>query len=64
MEYHDLPIKNNDSQFLETRGFQVVDIARIFRVPPHLVGDLTRGLAARGGAGVSGCRVTITGFGL
>lgn len=43
MKYHDLPIKNNDSQFLETRGFQVVDICRIFRVPPHLVADLTRG---------------------
>ncbi|HEY1723967.1 MAG TPA: phage portal protein [Steroidobacteraceae bacterium] len=43
MKYHDLPIKNNDSQFLETRQFQVIDIARIFRVPPHLVMDLTRG---------------------
>lgn len=43
MEYHELSMKNNDAQFLETRQFQVIDIARIFRVPPHLIGDLTRG---------------------
>lgn len=29
---------NEDSQFLETRNFQVEDIARIFRVPPFLIG--------------------------
>lgn len=43
MKYHDLPVKNNEAQFLETRQFQVIDICRIFRVPPHLVMDLTRG---------------------
>lgn len=31
-----------DSQFLESRKFQVSDIARIFRVPPHLIGDLDK----------------------
>ena len=31
-----------DSQFLETRQFQVVDLARIWGVPPHLIFDLTR----------------------
>ena len=30
------------SQFNETRGFQVVDLARIWGVPPHLIFDLTR----------------------
>ena len=30
----------NDAQFLETRKFQVREIARIFRVPPHLIADL------------------------
>lgn len=30
-----------DAQFLEMRQFQVVEIARIFGVPPHLLGDLT-----------------------
>jgi HK97 family phage portal protein len=30
------------AQFLEMRKFSVVEIARIFRVPPHLIGDLER----------------------
>jgi HK97 family phage portal protein len=30
------------AQFLETRRFQVAEICRIFRVPPHLVADLDR----------------------
>ena len=33
---------NQEAQFLETRRFQIEEICRIFRVPPHLVGDLTR----------------------
>ena len=33
---------NQESQFLETRRFQIEEICRLFRVPPHLVGDLTR----------------------
>lgn len=31
-----------ESQFLETRRFQIEEICRLYRVPPHLVGDLTR----------------------
>lgn len=31
-----------DAQFLETRKFQVVDICRVFGVPPHKVGELDR----------------------
>lgn len=31
-----------DSQFLETRQFQVVDLARIWGVPPHLIFDLSK----------------------
>jgi HK97 family phage portal protein len=30
------------SQFLETRQFQVVDLARVWGVPPHLIFDLSR----------------------
>lgn len=30
------------AQFLETRSFQTTEIARIFRVPPHLIADLDR----------------------
>lgn len=32
-------IQPNDAQFLETRAFQVPDVARIFGVPPHLIAD-------------------------
>ncbi|MBR1697799.1 MAG: phage portal protein, partial [Anaerovibrio sp.] len=32
----------NEAQFLETRKFQINEIARIFRVPPHMVGDLEK----------------------
>lgn len=30
------------SQFIETRAFQVVDLARIWGVPPHLIFDLSK----------------------
>lgn len=33
---------SEDAQFLETRKFQRGEIASIFRVPPHLIGDLER----------------------
>ena len=42
MKYHELGISNKDSQFLEIRQFNVGDVARIFRVPPHMAGDLTK----------------------
>jgi len=32
-----LPITNEDMQFLETRKFQLADIARLYRVPLHLI---------------------------
>ena len=35
-------IPPNDAQFLETRKFQVIDIARLYRVPPHMIGDLDK----------------------
>ena len=31
-----------DAQFLELRQFSVPDIARFYRIPPHMVGDLAR----------------------
>jgi HK97 family phage portal protein len=33
---------NEQAQFLESRQYQIIDIARYFRVPPHLLQDLTR----------------------
>lgn len=37
-----LSVPNEDAQFLQSRAFSVTEIARILRVPPHLIGDLTR----------------------
>lgn len=31
---------NDDAQFLQTRMFQIEEVARMFRVPPHMIGDL------------------------
>ena len=42
MKYHDIGLPQKDAQFLETRQFQLNEICRIFRVPPHLVGDLSK----------------------
>ena len=42
MKWHQLSVSNVDSQFLETRKFQISEIARVFRIPPHLIGDLDR----------------------
>ena len=40
MKYQSISIPNNEAQFLETRKFQVEEIARIYRVPLHMIGDL------------------------
>ena len=42
MSYKPISISPEQAQFLETRKFQIDEIARIFRVPPHMVGDLDR----------------------
>ena len=42
MHYAPISISPNEAQFLETRKFQVDEIARIFHVPPHMIGDLER----------------------
>ena len=42
MKYMPIGISPEQAQFLETRKFQINEIARIFRVPPHMVGDLEK----------------------
>lgn len=42
MSYKPISLPPEDSQFLSTREFDVEEICRIFRVPPHLVQDLKR----------------------
>lgn len=42
MKYTPISIAPEQAQFLETRKFQIDEIARIFRVPPHMIGDLEK----------------------
>lgn len=42
LKYEQISINNKDSQWLESRAFSVKEVARIFRLPPHLLGDLER----------------------
>jgi HK97 family phage portal protein len=42
LKVNELGGNNQESQFLEARRFQVEEICRIYGVPPHLVGDLSR----------------------
>jgi HK97 family phage portal protein len=40
--YEQIGIPPNEAQFLESRQFQITEIARWFNVPPHKIGDLSR----------------------
>ena len=42
MKYQQIGIPPEEAQFLETRKFQVNEIARLYRIPPHMVGDLDK----------------------
>lgn len=42
MKWTQVGLTSKDIQFIESRKFQVEEIARIFRIPPHMIGDLTR----------------------
>jgi HK97 family phage portal protein len=41
-EWVKMGLTNEEAQFLETRRFQVGDVARMFRMPPHMIGDLDK----------------------
>ena len=42
MKYQQIGIPPEEAQFLETRKFQINEIARMYRIPPHMVGDLEK----------------------
>jgi HK97 family phage portal protein len=42
MKFHPIGIPPNEAQFLETRKYSTNEICRLFKVPPHLVGDLEK----------------------
>lgn len=42
LKYQQIGIPPEEAQFLETRKFQINEIARLYRIPPHMVGDLDK----------------------
>ena len=42
MKYQQIGIPPEEAQFLETRKFQLDEIARLYRIPPHMIGDLDK----------------------
>lgn len=42
MKFNSIGIPPEQAQFLQTRKFQINEIARIFRIPPHMIGDLEK----------------------
>src|SRR3990167_3816582 len=42
LKWDSIALSNEDSQFLQTRKFQKSEIAAIFRMPPHMIGDLEK----------------------
>lgn len=42
MQLKEVGIPPEDAQFLQTRKFQVTEIARMYRIPPHMLADLER----------------------
>ncbi len=42
LSYKEIGMPLEDAQFLQTRRFQVEEVCRWYRVPPHMVGDLER----------------------
>lgn len=42
LEYQQLGLSQADAQFIETQKFSINEIAKIFSVPPHMIGELDR----------------------
>lgn len=42
MKFTPISISPDEAQFLETRKFQIDEIARLYRIPPHMIGDLDK----------------------
>ena len=42
LQFEKIAMTSEDAQFLETRRFQVIDICRLYGVPPHKLGELDK----------------------
>jgi HK97 family phage portal protein len=57
---YDIPqINNTDAQFLDARAFQLAEVARLFRVPMHLLGVMNGGYGSIEHAGLDFVQHTI-----
>ncbi len=52
LKWRPITISPNESQFLETRQFQTAEIRKLFRVPAHMIGDITDHASQGGGKGL------------
>lgn len=52
LKWQQTQISPNESQFLETRKLNTEQIARIWRVPPHMIGDISNHASQGGGKGI------------
>lgn len=42
LTWQPISLTPDESQFLQTRAHQVAEVARFFRIPPHMIGDTTK----------------------
>jgi hypothetical protein len=57
LTHKEISLSAEDSQLLEARKFQVIDIARAFGVPPHMIGETTK--ASSFGTGCCGIGIWV-----
>jgi HK97 family phage portal protein len=57
LEFQPLGVANDEAQFLESRHFTTTEIARIFGVPPHMIGGDIRGSMTYANAETEGLRL-------
>jgi HK97 family phage portal protein len=61
-KWHEVGLPPEDTQFLETRRFQVVEVARWFKVPPHLIGAVE--VSSSWGSGIAEQNLAWLNYGL
>lgn len=43
LKWQQMSVANNEGQFLESRAFQILEVCRLWRLPPHKLGDVSKG---------------------
>jgi HK97 family phage portal protein len=60
MKFNPMTMTSEDAQYLETRRFQVAEIARMYRVPLHMIGETER--STSWGSGIESMTIGFTRF--